>query len=221
MQRDMPFEDGEIYHIYNRGTNKMDIFERNQDHARFMQLLYICNQKTSVHLGNITKQERGLASFYELKRDSPLVSILAYCLMPNHFHLVIRQEVDGGVSQFMQKLATGYSMYFNRSRERTGTLFQGKFKSKHVGDDQYLHHIFSYVHLNPAELHFPNWKAESPIPKDKILSFLLAYTHSSFADYFGPLRMESTIITKDEELPWGETIKKPEDMFDLYEPLPA
>src|SRR3989344_2030506 len=90
--------------------------------------------------------------------DGSLVSVLAYCLMPNHFHLVLRQKNQDGITLFMRKLATAYAMYFNTKYDHSGVLFQCRYKSKHVNTDAYLRWIFSYVHLNPLEIIQPEWK---------------------------------------------------------------
>lgn len=217
MQRDVPFQDGEIYHVFNRGTNKMEIFNSVADYRRFQQLMYICNQIQAVQLSVLSREERRLEKIYEQERGAPLVSILAYSLMPNHFHILLRQEVENGISIFMRKVATGYSMYFNKSHERTGTLFQGKFKSKHIGDSWYLNHIFSYIHLNPVELQFARWKENISAVKKDIFPFLSGYAHSSYIDYFVKERPERGLITIDETMPWHEQIRIPERMLTFYE----
>ena len=106
----------------------------------------------------------------------------------------------------MQKLCTGYTMYFNTKYERTGALLSGTFKSKHVSDDRYLKHLVSYIHLNPAELFNPKWKIGQENPH-KIKKNLEEYRYSSLPDFFGQKRLESSII--------GETL------FDLYETIPT
>lgn len=217
MNRDVPFQDGEIYHLYNRGTNKMNIFEHDCDYVRFKQLLFLCNQKEPICLADLTKNQKKLEVLFESKRGAPLVSVLGYCLMPNHFHLIVRQETEGGLARFMQKVATGYSMYFNKRMSRTGTLFQGKFKSKHIGESWYLNHIFSYVHLNPAELRFSKWKENVLSVKKDIFSFLAEYSHSSYVDYFVRKRPEREILTFDLAMPWHEQINIPQKMLSFYE----
>lgn len=218
MQRDIPFSVGEIFHVYNRGANKMTIYESETDYVRFLHLLYLCNQKIPTQLGNLTRNERGRSSVYSMVRGGPIVDVLAYCLMPNHFHLVLRECGEGGISEFMKKVATGYSMYFNHSRERTGTLFQGRFKAKHVGTDAYFNHIFSYVHLNPAELSFGEWQTRVQEIKPLVANFVLEYPYSSCKDHFGHSRLESVILTLDDTLGWKERIQTPNDMFNFLEP---
>lgn len=137
------FVTGEIYHCYNRGVDKRDVFMTLEHFDYIIKICDLFNQVES--LGGIKE--------YSLKkncvnRGERIVTILSYCFNPNHFHLLLRQEVDGGVSKFMQKLSTGYTMYFNKDQNRSGSLFQGKFKSKHVGTDVYLKHLLVYVNRN-------------------------------------------------------------------------
>ena len=149
MARTFSFAIGEFYHIYNRGTEKRNIFASNSDRNHFLALLYFANQSEPADL---KLQGRTLSETVEQKTGTPLVEIVAYCLMPNHFHLLIREIEEGGISKFMQKLTTGYTMYFNKWHERNGSLFQGRFKATHVADDRYLRYLISYIHLNPIKL---------------------------------------------------------------------
>src|SRR3989338_2651048 len=133
MSRNLEFSQGEYYHIYNRGTEKRAIFTKKSDYERFIALLYLANGTSAVHISN--HQGSTLMTLLDLNRGDPLIEIGAYCLMPNHFHLIVRESEKGGVSRFLQKLATGYTMYFNKRYERTGSLFQGRFKAKHIDND--------------------------------------------------------------------------------------
>src|SRR3989338_11478806 len=119
---------GEYYHIYNRGNSKQKIFHDSEDYFRFLSLMYACNSVNNFRIFTLTKGE----SPYDFERGKQLISIGAYCLMPNHFHILITQMEDKGISKFMQKLSTAYSMYYNKKYQRTGGLFEGKFKSEHA-----------------------------------------------------------------------------------------
>ena len=88
----------------------------------------------------------------EIDRGETLVDIGIYCLVPNHFHLLIKEKTENGISEFVKKVATGYSMYFNKKYERTGSLFEGPFKAKRIDTDEYLKYIFSYIHLNRKQI---------------------------------------------------------------------
>lgn len=193
----MIFSVGEYYHIYNRGTEKRDIFLDKADYLRFIVLLYISNNTDVVHISNLINQGETLMKILNINKKDSLVSIGAYCLMPNHFHLLIKEKTENGISKFMGKLATGYSMYFNKRYERTGKLFEGVFKSTHADSDEYLKYLFSYIHLNPIKLMDPEWKENGIKDKNKANSFLKEYSFSSYLDYSeGDTRSESKIIDK-------------------------
>ncbi|MFM2357528.1 MAG: hypothetical protein RJA61_265 [Candidatus Parcubacteria bacterium] len=188
---------GEFYHLYNRGTDKRIIFGDKQDYDRFVVLLYITNSHVSVNVREHLRQGRTLADFFSIQREETLVDIGAYCLMPNHFHILIKEKNEGGTSLFMQKLLTSYSMYFNRKYERNGSLFQGKFKSEHITQDTHLNYLFSYIHLNPVKLVDSQWKERGLKDLLKTKDFLKNYTHSSYLDYQGFIRDQQKILTKE------------------------
>jgi len=194
MTRRITFAEEEYFHLYNRGTEKRDIFLTSEDYLRFMALLYACNTNKPVV---IKLQGRTLEDVLRTQRDDNIVDIGAYCLMPNHFHLLVREKTGGGISKFMQKLITGYTMYFNKKNERTGSLFQGKFKAQHADTDRYLSYLLSYIHLNPVKLLESKWKIDGIKDKEKVENFLDGYAYSSYPDYFGTLkRGEEEIINK-------------------------
>ncbi len=139
-KRPHSFAPHEIFHCFNRGVDKRTIFEDAQDYFYFLKLLRYFN--TSEVKGN-------LRSVQNKNPVNPPITILTYSLLPNHFHLVLRcNEVEGGLSKFMQRVGGGYTMYFNQKYERSGSLFQGKFKAHHVDSDEYLKHIIAYVGYN-------------------------------------------------------------------------
>ncbi len=152
MGRNHRLVEGEWYHCYNRGVEKRSTFLDAADYRRFLWLAYTCN--SSERFENLTHRHQPLEEVIESgKREEPqLVSIGAYCLMPNHFHILLRQEEENGIARFMQKVLTGYTMYFNKRRERTGPLFAGVFKSRHVDNDRYLQWVTSYIHFNPSKI---------------------------------------------------------------------
>lgn len=138
--RTFTFSSNEIYHCYNRGVDKRTIFENQQDYIYFLKLLR--NFNTSKVYGNLR------LSLNKRPVDPP-VTILTYCLLPNHFHIVLRCNNDnGGLSKYLQRVAGGYTMYFNQKNKRSGALFQGTFKAKHIETDLYLRHILAYVKYN-------------------------------------------------------------------------
>src|SRR3989344_8417316 len=113
MERKIIFSEGEFYHLYNRGVEKRPIFSDRNDRERFLRLLFIANSTEPFDFREIADKK-----YSEIDRGELLVAIGAYCLMPNHFHLLIREIVPAGISLFMGKLATGYSMYFNKRHGR-------------------------------------------------------------------------------------------------------
>jgi|SRR3989344_2739011 len=183
---------GEYYHIYNRGNSKQKIFHDPEDYFRFISLLYACNSKNNFRIQALNKDQ----SFYDFERGTLLVDIGAYCLMPNHFHILITQTDKGDISKFMQKLTTAYVMYYNKKYERTGSLFEGKFKAEHSDSDTYLKYLFSYIHLNPIKLIDKDWKEKGIRDKKKVLDYLLHYQYSSYLDYLGKDRIQNKILNR-------------------------
>lgn len=196
MQRTTPLLEGEFFHIYNRGVDKRIIFASEANYRRFMALLYLANSIDMVRIGNILRYD-SYEKIFLTQRPKPLVAIGAFCLMPNHFHILATPLVENGLSQFMLKLQTGYSMYFNKLKERSGSLFQGPFQSVHADDDVYLKYLFSYIHLNPAKLQNPDWKAHVNSKSHSLLRFVTEYPYSSLHEYIS----QNHVITSPEYFP--------------------
>lgn len=190
--RKTSFTTGEFYHLYNRGNSKQKIFLDKKDYQRFIDLLYAINREEKFNFADSLKS----ISLYEKDSKNKLAAIGAYCLMPNHFHILITPIVENGVSKFMQKLSTAYVMYFNQKYNRTGTLFEGKFKSLHIGGDTYLKYLFSYIHLNPLKLVQKDWKETGVKNKKEAAQYLSEYQYSSFLDYVETQRQQNKIINK-------------------------
>jgi len=209
MERKFKFAPDEFYHVYNRGNNKSVIFLSAADHKRFQKLLYVCNSAKPV----VFKTIQGLP-LDKIERGETLVDIGAYCLMPNHFHLLLREKTDGGISQFVEKLSTGYSMYFNKKSNRTGALFEGRFKAKHVDSDEYLKYLFAYIHLNPVKIIDPKWKENGIEDHIAAKEFLATYLYSSYADYTGQSRREDLILKKDSFPEYFKTSFEFEQLID-------
>lgn len=203
MTRAINLSVGEFYHLYNRGSDKRTVFLDAKDHERFIALLYLANSTTPVHISNY--QGLTLMELFSIKRGEPLVDIGAYCLMPNHFHLLVREKTENGISTFMQKVMTGYTMYFNKKYERTGALFSGTFKARHVDDDEYLRYLFAYIHLNPVKIIDPTWKENGISDRTKAERHLNDYGYSSYLDYRAGGRREGVILNKDAFPEYFET----------------
>src|SRR3989344_8088505 len=181
MLRKTNLVEGETYHVFNRGANKNRIFTNKDDYRRFLMLLHLCNSSKPVLMREILTKYRGRSSadiFYEERPDKSLVSIIAYCLMPNHFHLVLRQKVKQGITKFMNRVGTAYSMYFNVKYEHSGVLFQGRYKSSHIGTESYFRYIFAYIHLNPLDLFDMGWEKNGPADLQGACAFIKNFGYS-------------------------------------------
>lgn len=195
MYRKTPFAENEYYHIYDRGVEKRKIFLNTKDYTRFVALLYIMNQDVSFRIDNFLRDhQNNLTEIFKEKRSKTLVSILGYCLMPNHFHLILYEKTEGGISKFMGKLLTAYSMYFNTKYERSGPLLTRPFRSEHIGNESQYMYIFSYVHLNPISIIDKMWKENGVKEKKKTKEFLEKYQFSSYQDFIGENGPKSRII---------------------------
>lgn len=149
-QRQVLFQPNSYYHVYNRGHNKQIIFHDYKDYARYLKRL---NEYLKKHE----------------------VNLLAYCLMPNHVHLLLFQKGEESIDRFIHRLHTAYTMYFNKKYERVGAVFQGRFKAKLIESDEYLLHVSRYIHINPLETLRAQGRA--------LNSQLEKYPWSSYGDY--------------------------------------
>lgn len=146
--RKVQFANNEYYHVFNRGVDKRIIFNTQEQQAYFLSRLQLLNTTDSrKYITNKRNRYKHKEIFGE---GDQLVSIVAYCLLPNHFHLLLKQEVEDGISQFMQRLGTAYTMFFNQQEKRSGGLFQGKFKATHLNAELALPVLSAYINLNYA-----------------------------------------------------------------------
>ncbi len=177
----------EIYHIYNRGVEKRQIFMDNSDYFRFIHNLFEFNDEApALNLNYNLSRAPEIATQNASKRKRKLlVDILAFCLMPTHFHMMVRQRVDWGISKFMQKLGIGYTNYFNTKSKRAGVLFQGKYKAKIIDNEAYFIYLPHYIHLNPLDLTDMHWREGKVNNVKKVLEFLASYRWSAYLDYIG------------------------------------
>ena len=164
--RKIKFVNGEFYHVCNRGVDKRSIFENQYDVRRFYQSMEEFN--TINPIGSLYESSFLDDKIIAKRKTKRLVNIVAYCLNPNHYHLVLEQLHENGISQFMHRLNGGYTWYFNKKYQRIGGLFQGPYKAILITDDNYLLHLSRYIHLNPSEY-----------------TDNLTETYSSYADYLG------------------------------------
>ncbi|MCE9585582.1 transposase [Candidatus Nomurabacteria bacterium] len=201
MKRRDKFITGKYYWIYNSGLNKQPIFNTDSDYHRFMILLYLVNSKNkSFRLDDlINKQKKSTEEIFTIDKGDKLVSIGAWCVMPNYFNLFIKQETDGGISKFMKKLCTGYSMYFNIKEKRKGPLFDGLFKSKMLDEKnaEEMKKLFAYIHLNLLDMKFSDWENEIKKSSNEMVKFIESYPYSSYLDYDDKNRPEKKIISPE------------------------
>lgn len=143
--RIIPFVNGQYYHIYNRGVEKRTIFETSRDNSRFIKTMcYYQLEGPKPKLSQFFKYQIFKPNF-----DKKIVEIICYCLMPNHFHFLLKQLKDTGITEFIGKLSNSYTRYFNTRNKRVGPLFQGEFKAVLIESDEQLLHVSRYIHLNP------------------------------------------------------------------------
>lgn len=166
-KRNLPLVSDYYYHIFNRGVEKRNIFQDNRDYNRFLKMLnYYRYEGPKPSFSKLTEDKLD-----NLKSNENIVDIVCYCLMPNHFHLLIKQIKDNGIVNFIRLVSNGYTRYFNTRHERIGPLLQGPYKAVMVESDEQLIHISRYIHLNPYA---------ALLTKD-----LNSYPWSSYPDYLG------------------------------------
>lgn len=186
MRRKVKFVNQYFYHIYNRGVEKRIIFFDEEDYTRFIYYLYELNNKNLVADTAFFNRKIEIDSgVRNTENMDQLVEILCFCLMPNHFHLLLRQVQDGGISLFLQKLCLAYAGYFNQKYNRVGGLFQGAFKAKLIDKTEYINHLFYYILANPIEIIEPRCKERGIKNLHKAKLFLSSYRWSSYKDLIG------------------------------------
>jgi putative transposase len=162
------FANNEFYHVFNRGVEKRTIFTNKRDYDRFLSAMEYYRAKDPVT--RFSFKDRPINKS-ENKSVSYLAEIACFCLMPNHFHMLIKQVENNGVSTFLSKLANSYTKYFNTKYNRVGPLFQGSFKAVRIESDEQLLHISRYIHLNPLI--------------DYLIKDLKTYPYSSYPEFLG------------------------------------
>lgn len=207
--RNIIFGEGEYYHIYNRGVDKRKIFYDKQDYDYFQRAVLLALSENRRR--NALEKNK---DFGDIVVDYHIVSVGAYVLMPNHFHILIKAKKPEHVGIFMNKLQTAYAMYFNSKNNRSGRLFQGTFKAQHVNKDSYLKYLFAYIHLNPVKNKNKDWKTK--LSKKECKQYLSKYAYSSYLDYLNVGRDESCILTKKEFPKYFATSNKFEEFVNFW-----
>ncbi len=185
----------EIYHILNRGIDKRPIFLDKQDYFRFVHDLFEFNDQDIVNTTfyNFKKAKINDVQRRKLKPRKLLVDIYAFCLMPNHYHLLISPKIENGVTRFMHKIGTGYVKYFNQKYDRKGTIFEGRYKSILINEEPHFYHLPYYIHFNPLDLKFKEWRKGTLKDYKEAIEYLNNYRWSSHLDYLGKKNFPSVI----------------------------
>jgi len=173
------FEKNKYYHVYNKGVDQQVIFADKQDYSRFLTCLNDFNSLDVIGSLWLAEHRRGKRSFEEAAAAKPAVEILAYCLLPDHFHLLVKNLGKGNLSVFLHKLTMGHTKYFNHRHKRAGALFQGTFKAVEVSGRQGLEYVSVYINHN-AKVHkldnagtwpwcTPGKRSQAPDIMDKVV----------------------------------------------------
>ncbi len=196
--RKTQFAINEFYHIVQRGVEERNIFLDDEDHLRFINSLIVFNDTEPAPWGLRgfwDQRDPSSLRCKQYKRSRPLIEIHAFALMKNHFHLLIRQLTDKGISYFMRKVG-GYSYYFNKKYKRIGPLFQGRFKAILIKTDNQLKSTFVYIHTNPVSIIEPGWKNWQVANSKRAAQFLQDYKWSSYRDYLETENIDG-LVSKD------------------------
>lgn len=222
--RKTPLVEKEFYHVFNRGNSKQEIFLDDKDYEHFIKLLYLCNSEKRINFREDIVLKK--IDVWDFERGVQLVSIGAWVLMSNHFHIYITSSPNpwglgkqNNITVFIGRVCNAYTKYFNKKYNRTGSLFEGPFKSVHISDEIQAKYLFSYIHLNPLKLIDKNWKTDGVKDKKGSLKYLESYKWGSFTDYMGTNRNESKILNRDQFLdyfPSSGDFKK--EIFDWISP---
>ncbi len=186
----------------------MPVFIDDFDYRRTINLLYIANCTERFDMYNLRAKD-----IYEMQRSETLVEIVAYCLMPNHFHIAVKSktnlESDPGISKFIQKFCTGYTMYFNKKYDHSGTIWEGSYHDKFSDQETiYMQTLIDYIHLNPYAIITPNLtKDERRLHRKEAIEYSKKYEYSSFKDYLCEVkphksRKQKAIISETEFEKW-------------------
>jgi putative transposase len=174
------YVDNGWYHIYNRGVNKQNIFKDKEDYTALLGML---KKYLSAKVKVYNKESHITTEIDNPDKTWEKINLHAYCLMPNHYHMLIEQTEKEAMTKFLRRVMTAYSMYFNRKYNRVGTLFQGRYKATGIRDDGYLLHLSRYIHTNPLDLGLKKHE-------------LVNYEYSSYKNYLG-LKNASWLKTKE------------------------
>jgi hypothetical protein len=190
--RESRFEVGSWYHCYNRSIDGREAFRNSQDYVRFLEILYLANDESPLRRDDLGL--RKLEEILAIPRDKPLVAIGAFSLMPSDYNLVLQELSEGGITTFMRKVGTAYTLYFNSRNKRAGNLFLKPFRSRHAPSDRTLQNLISYIHAHPAVLYEREWKADHVVDPQYLEEHLTIYPYSSLGIYSGARALGAPIL---------------------------
>ncbi len=199
---------GDIKHVFNRGVNKIDIFNNDTDRYRFVECLYKFNNKD-------TALRSEAEDFFKNPppQEEKIVEILKWTLMPNHFHLLLYEVAEGGITEFIKRLGNGYTKYYNIKNKRSGYLFQNTTRMNLLENNRQFLYIPYYLDMNILDIKFPNWKKNGIKDTEGVINFLNNYKWSSFQDY---TRQRGT-LTSERDISCLINKEMFYDLFDLTE----
>lgn len=169
----------EFWHLIGRGVEKRNIVLDDKDRVRFLHDLYVFNDANPAP--NFILDGR----HDDARKRKCLLDIHAFCLMDNHYHLLITERTEGGIPLFMKKLNMGYAKYFNERYERSGSLWQGKYRKVRIARDAHFLYVPFYIHINPLDYEMREWRKGGVSDVRKALDAMSAYRWSSYLDYSG------------------------------------
>ena len=182
--RNIPLVTNQIYHVFNRGIASQPVFFGKVDYERARQtIFYYQNLKVPLRYSfflRLPSNERDELLQNLRKKKEFIVEIVCFCFIPNHFHILVRQLQDDGISTFMSNFTNSYTRYLNTKSKRNGPLFQGKFKAVRIETDEQLIHVCRYIHLNPYTSYVV-----------KTVEELINYPYSSFSEYLNSKEIEA------------------------------
>lgn len=188
----------EVYHVLNRGVEKRALFMDEHDYVRFVHDLWEFNDKDATSHAIHTFRNLDLRNpNFPKKVRATIVDLHGWCLMKNHYHLLLSEKIEGGLTLFLRKLNVGYANYFNEKYKRVGSLFQGRTKRIHINSDAYFLHILNYVHLNPLDYTASHrvWRERTLQYPTDAHTYLMKYRWSSYRDYCGEKNFPSILTT--------------------------
>ena len=197
--RKLVFQNDSLYHVFNRGIERRPVFQNTREFHRALELINFYNHKDiPIRYSQFLQLSREIREnlLKILSESERLVDILAFCLMPNHFHFLFRQRIDNGISTFISNFTNSYTKYFNTKYQRVGPLFEGVFKAVYIENDDQLIHLSRYIHLNPV--------VSSIVSETEILN----YKWSSYPAYLSLSEKNEIVLDKKTILSYFKSPKK-------------